>query len=185
MKPLLALFAAMGFVTPAISQPAKQPAESCLRVHTNFSLVVHASYASTAPLFGPIGERVWAGPHWNPVFIFPQPANDVQGTVFTVSHGPLNAVWVNTLFDVDARHFQYVYFLPELLVTVIDVRFRPLDPHTTGVDVEYTRTALTSEGNEHVATMDKNDKRAGKEWQLAIDQYLAEHPAHSEAGNKP
>jgi hypothetical protein len=80
---------------------------------------------------------------------------------------------VNTLFDVDARHFQYVYFLPDIMVTVIDVRFKPAGADVTGVNVVYTRTALTPEGNEHVTAMTEGDKTAGKDWQKAIDDYLA------------
>ena len=179
MKRISTLMMAVGMAGAAVSQTPKQSPEPFLRVHTNFSLTVHASYPNTAPLFGPNGERVWAREDWNPLFIYPQPANDVQGAVFTVRHGPFNTVWVNTLFDVDARHFQYVYFLPALLVTVIDVRFRPLGPDTTAVDVDYTRTALTAEGNERVAAMDKIDKRAGTEWQTAIDKYLAQSGACS------
>ena len=94
-------------------------AEACLRTRTSFDLLVHASYAETAPLFGPEGERAWTGKHWDPQFIFPQPAKDVEGAVFTVRHGAMSAVWVNTLFDVEGRHFQYVYVIPEVMVTVI------------------------------------------------------------------
>jgi hypothetical protein len=124
-------------------------------------------------LFGPNGERGWAGKHWNPEFIHPQPGADVEGAVFTVQHGPYRAVWVNTLFDVEARHFQYVYFLPDLIVSVIDVRFKPDGADSTKVNVVYARTAITPPGNEHVAAMSEIDRTAGKDWQVAIDAYLA------------
>lgn len=144
-----------------------------MHLQTSFDVVVHLSYAETAPLFGPDGERVWAGKHWNPEFIYPQPARDVEGAVFTVKHGPHSAVWVTTRMDVEGRHFQYVYVLEDLLVTTIDVEFKPADAHTTNVHVTYARTAVTPEGNEHVAAMAEGDKGSGKEWQEAIDEYLA------------
>ncbi len=181
MTHIVALITAAGLALAGVCQAVQEPAKPCLRIHTSFDLVVHAPYAATAPLFGPNGERAWAGEHWNPVFIYPLPAHDVEGAVFTVSHGPLSAVWVNTLFDIDGRHFQYVYFLPGLMVTVIDVRFRPVDPETTMVDVDYTRTALTPEGNDHVTGMSEGDKKAGAEWQQAIDAYLE----HSKAAKQP
>jgi hypothetical protein len=84
----------------------------------------------------------------------------------------MKAVWVSSLRDLDARHLQYVYFLPNLLVTVIDVRFQPAGAGATNVNVVYTRSALTLEGNEHVATLSRGDQAAGKEWQLALDDYL-------------
>jgi hypothetical protein len=173
MKSLAATLIAASMALPALAQtPAAQP-PSLLHVSTSFDLLVHASYAKTAPLFGPEGERPWAGKHWNPEFLHPQPAADVEGAVFTIQHGPMKAIWVNTFFNVDARHFQYVYFLPDLLVTVIDVRFNPISADTTAVNVVYTRTALTAEGNQHVTAMSEGDKAAGPEWQKAIDDYLS------------
>jgi FlaG/FlaF family flagellin (archaellin) len=152
--------------------PAAAP-EKLVRTSTSFDLMVHQPYAKTAPLFTPEGERAWAGKHWDPQFIYPQPAHDEQGAVFAIQHGPLRAIWVTTQFDIDAKHFQYVYFVPEIMVTVIDVRFTPVNADKTGVNVVYTRTALTAEGNEHVATMTQGDQSAGREWQASIDEYLA------------
>jgi len=178
MNSLFTLIAAAGIVSAgvaaaAMAQPGAAKPQPGLHTQTSFDLVVHASYAVTAPLFGPEGERPWAGKHWDPQFIHPQPAADVEGAVFTIQHGPFHATWVNTLFDVEGRHFQYVYFMPEIMVTVIDVRFKPDGADSTAVHVVYTRTALTAEGNEHVTAMTEGDKMAGKEWQQAIDEYLA------------
>ena len=179
MRDLHILVAIAGIALPALVQtPAAQP---LLHVSTSFDLTVHASYAKTAPLFGPEGERAWAGKHWNPEFIHPQPAKDVEGAVFTIQHGPYKAVWVNTLFDIDAQHFQYVYFLPDLMVTVIDVRFKPAGIDSTHVNVVYTRTALTPDGNEHVTAMSEDDKTAGAAWQQAIDKVLDD----SKSGSNP
>jgi len=164
---------------PALSQ--SPVAQKLLHTSTSFDLTVHASYAKTAPLFGPEGERAWAGKHWNPVFMHPQPAADVEGAVFTIQHGNLKAVWVTSAFDADARHFQYVYFLPDLMVTVIDVRFKPEGASSTAVHVVYTRTALTPEGNEHLTAMSQGDSTAGKEWQKAIDEHLG----YSEPVSRP
>jgi hypothetical protein len=144
-----------------------------MHTETAFDLVVHASYSETAPLFGPEGERAWTGKHWDPQFIHPLPARDVEGAVFTIKHGPFNATWVTTVFDMEARHFQYVYFLPDLMVTTINVRFKPVDAASTQVKVIYTRTALTPAGNEHVTAMTDGDQNSGKEWLDAIDAYLA------------
>ncbi len=176
MKPLL-LSIAFTCATLALGQTAPVARETLMHTQSSFELIVHASFAETASLFGPEGERVWAGKHWDPQFLYPQPAHDSEGAVFTVKHGPVTAVWVNTRFDIEARHFQYVYFLSNLMVTTIDVRFTSLGPDTTRVNVTYTRTAIAPEGNEHVQAMSEGDKSAGGEWQRSIDRYLADrHP---------
>lgn len=154
----------------ALGQSATAP--QLLRTQTAFDLTVPLPYAVAAPLFGPEGERPWAGKHWNPQFLYPQTPNDEQNAVFTVQHGPVTATWVNTLFDLDARHFIYAYFTPGIMVTTIDIRFTPIDPNTTNVHVVYTRTALTPEGNEHVTAFTERDKAASHDWQQEIDSYL-------------
>jgi hypothetical protein len=135
---------------------------------------VHAPYRETAPLFGPVGERAWVGKHWDPQFVYPLPARDEEGMVFTVQRGPHNEVWVNTLFDLERRHFDYVYYMANLVVTTIDLRFEPLDQSNTQVNVIFTRTALTPAGNEHVTAMTEVDQRADREWAQKIDAYLSQ-----------
>jgi hypothetical protein len=85
----------------------------------------------------------------------------------------VNEVWVNTLFDVEGRHFHYVYFMADLLVTTVDVRFKPIDASNTQVNVVFTRTALTTAGNERVTAMSETDKAADKVWSQKIEAYLA------------
>ncbi len=172
MKHALVIPTAAVLAASALGQsPASSP--QLLRTQTAFDLVVHLPYAEAAPLFGPQGERPWAGKHWNPQFLYPQPARDEQGAVFTIHHGSVTAVWVNTLFDIEAHHFQYAYFIPVIMVTIVDVRFTPTDPTTTQVHVVYTRTALTPEGNDHVTAFTATDKTAAHDWQQSIDTYLA------------
>lgn len=173
MRAIQILACMLAVSAPAFAQTAAPNTEPLMHRTTAFDLVVQAPYAQTAPLFGPSGERAWAGKHWNPQFLHPQPERDVEGAVFTIAHGPFTATWVNTLFDLEARHFQYVYFLPRIMVTVIDIRFNPITPPSTAVHVVYTRTALTPEGNEHVSAMSEADKASGPEWQTAIDAWLA------------
>jgi|CZKL01.1.fsa_nt_gi hypothetical protein len=170
MKPLFAA------VCVTASLPAQIPQafeETRMHLETSFDVVVHASYAETAALFGPEGECAWAGKHWDPQFIHPSPARDIEGAVFTVKHGPLSAVWVIATHDTDGRHFKYVYFIADLMVTTIDVRFTPIDTATTQVYVTYARTAMTPEGDEHVVAMNSADKNSGKEWQSGINSYFA------------
>ena len=46
-----------------------------------------------------------------------------------------------------------LYFIPETMVVLIDVRFSELDAENTKVNVAYERTALNPEANEHVKEM--------------------------------
>jgi hypothetical protein len=147
-----------------------------VHVNNTFQFAVHASMSRAAPLFGPEGERCWAGPHWNPQFLYPQPAKDIEGAVFTVQHGPHTAVWVTTLFDPQAGRMQYVAFVPGVLVPLVDVRLTVLDPSNTSVEVTYARTALSPEANDNVQAMGQSDRESGPHWQQAIESCLAGQP---------
>src|SRR5882757_9233337 len=117
--------------------PVRVSQQSTTHVSNSFAFTVEAPLKDAAPLFGPDGERVWAGDDWNPQFVFPVPARDVEGAVFTVRHGEQTAVWVNTLFDLKSGRMQYVYVLTDLLATTIDVRLHSIDAGHTKVDVTY------------------------------------------------
>jgi hypothetical protein len=143
-----------------------------VRAHTKekFEFTAKGPMNAVAPLFGADKERVWA-PGWNPEFVHPSPAADEQGMVFTVAHGHLNAAWVNTEFDTRNGRFQYVYLIPNTLVTVISIQLQPIGEQTR-VNVEYDRTALSAEANEQVLHMAKGDRSSGPDWEKQINRYL-------------
>jgi|SRR5581483_7292818 len=143
-----------------------------VHVENEFKFTVQGPYQTVAPLFGAWGERAWAGDHWNPQFLHPAPARDVQGEVFTVAHGHLRSTWVNTAFDLVAGHIQYVYVIPEAQAVLIDIHLTQNDPANTAVNVVYERTALNANFNDHVNEQGRKDKESGKEWETAINAAL-------------
>ena len=135
-----------------------------------FDLIVGAPVDVAWPLFGALRERDWA-PDWHPEFVWPEMAADRQGMVFKIARGETTAVWVNTSFDRTANRVQYVYFIPDTLVTVITLTLTQAGS-STRVEVSYERTALTEKANELVGQMAARDKLAGPEWSAQIDRYL-------------
>jgi hypothetical protein len=149
------------------------PAQVALvHVHNRFHFLVHAPLDRAAPLFGPEGERSWAGAEWDPRFLYPQPAKDIQGAVFTVQQGDRKSVWIATRFDVDRGRMQYVSVVPGIRVSTVDVRLSAVDASTTRVEVTYVRTALDSSANEEVQALGESDRQEGPHWQEAIETYL-------------
>lgn len=147
--------------------------ERLAHVRTEFEFTVHAPYKTVAPLFGAKAERVWASDNWNPQFLHPQPARDVEGAVFQVSRGQHQATWINTVFDLNLGHVQYVYVIPDGMATLINIYITQKDLENTKVQVAYERTALNSAANEHVHKASESDRGGGKEWGDDIAKYLA------------
>jgi hypothetical protein len=152
-----------------------QTMSGTVRAHTEekFVFTARAPMEQVAPLFGADRERVWSS-KWEPTFIHPLPATDAQGMVFTVAHGHLASVWVNTVFDLKNGRVQYVYVIPDALATVITLQLTP-QRNETHVEVEYARTALSAEADEHVRHMAEQDRSAGTEWETAVNEYLKKH----------
>jgi hypothetical protein len=148
-----------------------------VHVRNEFEFTAHAPYQVVAPLFGAEGERAWSDGHWDPNFLYPQPAEDIPGAVFTIRHGHHQAYWINTSFDKSARHFQYVYVIPEVMIVLIDVRCSEVDGANTKVNVAYERTALDPSANQHVKELGEADRESGKEWGTSINDYLAKRKA--------
>ena len=143
-----------------------------LRVHTHehFECCVDAPLESAWPLFGAERERDWA-PDWHPRFVWPPVANDQQGMVFEIGDGDETAIWVNTSLDPAANRIQYVYVIPNIVVTVITLTLRP-SGSSTHVEVSYDRTSLAEAANERVKHLAARDKLAGPQWSTQINQYL-------------
>jgi hypothetical protein len=144
--------------------------QALLHTREQFSLVAYAPFEIAWPLFGADKERAWA-PDWDPLFLWPDRPFDQEGMVFRVRHAEKDAVWVNTAFDRIARRIQYVYVIPDVVVTVITLKLMPQSGSTT-VDVVYERTALECAANETVQEMALLDRLAGEEWSRQINEHL-------------
>ena len=150
----------------------RDSAGAVVHVENGFEFTAHGPYKIVAPLFGASAERVWAKDQWHPKFLYPSPERDTFGEVFTVAHSHLKSVWVNTAFDLENGHVQYVYVIPDAQAVLIDIHLQEKDPSATDVKVVYQRTALNPNFNEHVTKLGNDDRDMGNEWQTSIDEFL-------------
>jgi hypothetical protein len=153
--------------------PATTVHQDQILVHTReeFAFTVEAPVDRALPLFGAIRERDWA-PDWSPDVLWPAPASDREGMVFSIPHGDRTAIWVNTALDPLARRAQYVYVIPGVVATVITIGLAP-HGNASHVSVRYERTALAVQANGAVESMARRDRAAGPEWEHQIKQHLS------------
>ena len=159
-------------VSPKSGNAQETPASVLAHTHNEFAFVAKARYEQAFPLFGAWEEKKWAE-GWEPQFVYPSPPSDQLGMVFTVAHGGMKSVWTNTAFDPAGGHVQYVYVIPDALVTLIDIHLTKTGGNETQVSVVYERTALSAEANDHVAHLAKGDAKSRPEWETAINGYLS------------
>ncbi len=148
-------------------------------VNSSFEFVIRAPLVKVAPLFGPNREREWS-PEWNPQFLYPLVHEDCAGSVFTIRHGDRTSIWVTSILDLEAGHVQYVAFLPEGMVTLIDLRLQDAEAGTSRAMVRYERMALTPGMNEYVRRCRRTDSSMGPHWERAVNGLLRDgtHPGH-------
>ena len=139
------------------------------RVHkqSTFAFDVPFAMSRVAPLFGGDGERAWAK-GWNPDFIYPRPARDVPGAVFSVAHGKHSSTWLTTIYDLKAGHIQHVSFIAGSTVTLWDIRLKANGEAATHVEVTYQRTALDQTKRDEVQERSSPDAHTGDTWRKAI-----------------
>ncbi len=78
-----------------------------IRVENSFELSVQGPFARVVPLFGAWEERAWAGEDWTPAFLYPQPARDEQGEVFTLEQiAQLERIYDLTLRAADSHQLK-------------------------------------------------------------------------------
>lgn len=157
-----------------IAPPAEAAPAPVVYAAATFQFMVDAPLARAAPLFGPEGERAWAGPDWDPRYLHPAVPADVQGAVFTIAHGGVQSVWVATRFDLGAGRMQYVVFTPGVMTTTIDVTLTS-DGARTRAKVSYVRTALTAEAGPNVQARSRADAASAEAWSTAIAAALRPH----------
>ncbi len=170
------ILAAFGSGAAALAMAAHgsavKPPEALAHTRSEFSFTVHAPMEVAAPLFGAEAERAWGGESWNPRFVHPQPASDVEGAVFFVKHGGHDSTWLATAQDFRGGQGQYVSLIEGAMATLIAIRLRAAVEKETAVTVVYERTALRTELNGHISELAANDKTSGPHWASAINDYL-------------
>ena len=146
--------------------------EALAHVRSEFQFAVGAPMTVAAPLFGPEAERGWGGSDWKPRFLYPEPAEDIEGAVFSVQHGEHSSTWVVTAMDFPGGHVQYVSIIDGLMLTRIDIQLKERSASETRVTVVYERTALQPAANEHVKQLGRGDEGIGKHWEAVLNEYL-------------
>ena len=88
-----------------------------------------------------------------------------------VDHG--TATWINTAFDMQTGRVQYVYVIPDVMVTLLHVSLTTNADSRTDVEVVYERTALAVEMNAIVSAHHSLDPHMREHWETSINEYFA------------
>lgn len=142
------------------------------------SFTLEAACRQVFPLFTAAGERLWAGPNWNPEMLS---GSFRRGSVFrTRAHGR-ETVWVVTDYRPDQGRVNYARIAQGSNMGLVGVRCHDLLHHHSRITVSYTLTALSPEGATFVRRFlgKKNFKGYIGEWKQSIDKFLQSAASHA------
>ena len=109
------------------------------------------------PLLCPVREYEWID-GWECRLIYSKSGYVEEGCIFTTDFpddGP--TLWVTTLHDPATRRVEFVRFSPEVKVLKMQLRVDEVEGGTSKLEIRYTLTALSSEGNTFVDQLVASD----------------------------
>ena len=159
----------LGMATSAILTAGSALATSPPAQTASFTL--EASCRRVFHLFTATGERLWAGPSWNPEMMS---GSDRRGSVFRTRADGRETVWVVTDYRPDQGRVGYARIAQGSNMGLVDVRCRNLSPRHSRITVSYTLTALSPEGTIFVRRFlgKKHFERYIGEWKRSLDAFL-------------
>lgn len=129
--------------------------------------------AACQRLFTPAGEELWVD-GWAPNYLQPSDGRTAPGMVFTTGEGAAHTIWMLADFDTTTRlHARYVRTTPGSRCGVVTVDCLPDGAQSTLVEVRYTMTALTPQGERDLQAFEGAAYVAMIEgWKAEIDARL-------------
>ncbi len=154
--------------------PTKLSGFKAKRVNRNYIQTINAEPAKVHSLICPVKEAEWLD-GWDYDLIFSHSGFAEKGCVFiSKSAGEEDTIWLITKRDDSACETVFARITPGSRVAEVTVRIEDSDNHTSCVNITYTITALTEEGNTFIENFsEENFKKDMKFWEATMNHYLA------------
>lgn len=128
------------------------------------ALTVDQPRSAALALFTPEGERSWAS-GWDPDFPCPD-RREGPGAVFVTTHGEETTTWV--MVDQNEDGVRYARSTPGHSAGTVAVSVLDAQPASTRLRVDYDLTALSSSGEQWLATFADGFDSYIEHWAVAI-----------------
>ena len=137
--------------------------------------MINSGLNEVFPLFTPEEEKKWAK-GWDFEPIFPQPFQTRENSIFRTSshdHKVEPAIWIINIYNPKKYYIEYIRVESSVKLGQIRIVCGQMDVKNTEVQVTYTYTALSDEGNNFIENFTENKYLEYIEgWELAINHYL-------------
>ena len=143
------------------------------RIIRNYRQTINAPPKIVFPLLCPVREAEWLD-GWKYEMIYSKSGLAEEGCIFsTPGDGEVDTVWIISRQDKENHLIEFTRFTPGSRICVLKVAVTPKDETTSNVDISYTYTGLTVDGNAWVDNFTEDTfLDAVKFWERSMNYFL-------------
>lgn len=143
------------------------------RIIRSYRQTIHGAPGRVFELLCPVREAEWLH-GWDYRIVYSQSGFAEEGCVFASrADGGEETLWLITLRDESNRKIEFTRFTPGSRVARLNIRVKEDAAHESLVDISYTFTALTEQGNDFIDGFTREKfESAMKFWEDSMNYYL-------------
>ena len=143
------------------------------RIMREYRQTIRATPEAVFPLLCPVREAEWLD-GWNYQMIYSASGLVEEGAVFTTPfQGEEDTVWVVTHHDPQTHSVNFVRFTPRSRTCILEIVVYPKDTNTSFVNIRYTYTGITFEGNDFIDGFSEEAFIEAMEfWEKSMNYYI-------------
>ena len=143
------------------------------RVTRSYRQTINAVPGVMFPLLCPVRETEWLD-GWKYEMIHSESGIAEEGCVFsTPGDGEADTTWVISRHDKEKQLVEFVRFTPNSRTCVLKVAVTPKGKDKSNVEISYTYTGLTANGNAWIDTFTEDTfLEAVKFWEKSMNHFL-------------
>ena len=143
------------------------------RVSRSYRQTINATPDQVFPLICPVREAEWAD-DWDYKMIYSKTGLAEEGAVFSTPYeGEQDTIWIITKHDPIKRQVEFVRVTPVSRASILTVDISEKDERTSYVDITYTYTAITEEGNQFIDNYTEEFFQTNlKHWEESMNYFV-------------
>jgi len=152
---------------------SKDPGFKAKRIIRNYRQTINAPPEVLFPLLCPVREAEWLD-GWQYELIYSESGLAEEGCIFsTPGDGEEDTVWIISRHDKENHLIEFTRFTPDSRTCVLKVTVTPKDETASNVDISYTYTGITSDGNTWINNFtEETFLEAVQFWESSMNHFL-------------
>lgn len=174
MKALILIFCLLSLNSFADTKEKRMSDFTGQRIVRNYTQTIHAEPGTVFLLLCPVREMEWLADWKCRVIHAPSGLAETNGVYASLHPGEDDTVWMITQRDERLHIIEFVYFIPGMRVTRLNIAVHPAADKCSRVEITYVYTGISEEGNREIGEHGADDKfaRQMKHWEASMNHFL-------------